>query len=170
MMDFSLQILRTLHDEHLATIAVLERLEGLLQRQNEKSPPADWASGDVAALMNDLLPVLEDEINHHYGFEEQHLFPRFAEYVDPGIPAMLQEEHETIRPVAGRMVEIIRQSREAAPSGDTWVEFHHLGLELVEREVFHIQKEEMGFLPVLEQMMDPDDDPALSMAYAEMKG
>ncbi|MCP5367882.1 MAG: hemerythrin domain-containing protein [Hyphomicrobiales bacterium] len=166
-MDFSLQILRTLHDEHLATIAVLERLEGILRRHGGNAPPGDWAAG---TLFGDLLPVLEGEINHHYAFEEEHLFPRFAQYVDPGIPAMLQDEHETIRPVAARMVALIRDARAQAGGADGWAEFRALGQELVEREVFHIQKEEMGFLPALEQIMDSDDDAGLSMTYAEMKG
>ena len=114
MMDFSLQILRTLHDEHLTTIAVLERLEGLLRRHGPKAPPDDWTGGDAGALFTDLLPVLEGEINHHYSFEEEHLFPRFAQYVDPGIPAMLRDEHETIRPVAARPARISSTMR-AAP-------------------------------------------------------
>jgi hypothetical protein len=37
-------------------------------------------------------------------------------------------------------------------------EFHETGGELVRREVFHIQKEEMAFLATLAQMLDEDKE------------
>ncbi len=43
-------------------------------------------------------------------------------------------------------------------------------VDVAEREAFHIQKEEMGLLPALDQMLDEDEDGPLQMAYVEMKG
>ena len=162
-------ILRTLHEEHMATIAMLERLEALLRRQGAASPPA---SGDkeAAALLGDLVVMLEDEITHHYAFEEKYLFPKFSEHYDPGIPMMLQGEHETIRPLAESAAGLARTAGTGGFTPEAWKEFHELAAEIVEREVFHVQKEEMGFLPALNQVMDPDLEKELSLAYSELKG
>lgn len=167
MHEMNLSITKALHRDHLTTLALLERLENDLNRQGAANP-ADASNGATRSLLTDLTTVLESEVKGHFAFEETHLFPRFAEYIDPGIPYMLRDEHEIIRPLAES---IVRQARAALANGfdaDTWKVFHEQGLELVEREVFHIQKEEMGFLPTLEQIIEPSDDAELSMAYGEI--
>ncbi|MCB2100435.1 MAG: hemerythrin domain-containing protein [Rhodobacterales bacterium] len=169
MTAFSLRIVQTLHEDHMATMALLERLEGTLRRLGSGPAPAT-DDPDLSRVLTDAVAVLEEEIGHHYQFEEDHLFPRFAEAIDAGIPNMLRDEHSAIRPVARRMADLARGARAGGFSDAEWGEFVRLGGELIEREVFHIQKEEMGFLPALEQVIDPDDDGDLSMAYAELKG
>lgn len=169
MHEMNLNITKALHRDHLTTLALLERLENDLHRQGPATPP-DADDSTIRALLSDLTTVLEAEVKGHFAFEEKHLFPRFAEYIDPGIPAMLQDEHEIIRPLAES---IVRQARAALAGGfdaGTWRIFHEQGLELVEREVFHVQKEEMGFLPTLEQIIEASDDAELSMAYGEIGG
>jgi hypothetical protein len=39
-------------------------------------------------------------------------------------------------------------------------------MEIVERQVSHIQKETMALLPLLDDLLDDDTDRELSMAYA----
>ena len=39
-------------------------------------------------------------------------------------------------------------------------------MEIVERQVAHIQKETMALLPLLDDLLDDDTDRELSMAYA----
>lgn len=169
MQHLNLDILRTLHREHQSTLALLERLEDLLGRYREgRPPPADDAA--AAALLRELMANLDDETNRHFQFEEEHLFPRFTELAEPGIPMMLKGEHEAIRPLAGRLGELVREASPGGFQGEAWGEFRRLGLELVERLVFHIQKEEMGFLPGLDQMLDPSEDGTLATAYLEIKG
>lgn len=169
MQHLNLRILQTLHQEHLAMLALLERLEGLLQRHRPGAPPPA-GDGEARAVLTDLVAVMEDEAAHHFTFEENHLFPRFAELADPGIPMMLKDEHEAIRPLAARIGEVAREALSNGFTDASWEDFHNLGGELVEREVFHVQKEEMGFLPALDQMLDAAEDDALTMAYAQSKG
>ena len=83
---------------------------------------------------------------------------------------MLGSEHEAIRPLARRLVGLAREAAATGFSAETWAEFHRLGGQLVEREVFHVQKEEMGFLPALDQSLDAEDDSALLATYEAMKG
>ncbi len=39
-------------------------------------------------------------------------------------------------------------------------------MEMVEREVAHIQKETMALLPMLDQLLDDETDRQLALAYA----
>ena len=149
-------------------LAVLERLESLLKANGPGNPP-DAAQADVAALLDEVAAALGNDVGHHYAFEETHLFPRFAERGGPGIPEMLRQEHDIIRPLAEGVAAIIAQAKIDGFSAETWAEFRETGGEVAEREVFHIQKEEMGFLPALNQMLDADDDGPLQAAYAAMK-
>jgi len=169
MYDFTLNFIKSLHEDHMATLALLERLEAFLGRHNASNPPAA-DSAEMITLMTDLAALMEAEIGAHFSFEEEFLFPRFADFADAGIPMMLKGEHDVIRPIAERMTEMARGFRGGELTSDSWAEFHRLGLEIIEREVFHVQKEEMGFLPALDQMLDPDDEAELAMAYAEKKG
>ena len=113
---------------------------------------------------------MKDEAECHFNFEEEHLFPRFSQLADPGIPAMLRAEHEAIRPLARRLVELGGQAGADGFGAESWREFHQIGRELIERETFHVQKEEMGFLPALDQMLSPDDASQLAEIYAPSKG
>ena len=169
MFALRLGILRSLHEEHVAMLAVLERLENLLAANGPRNP-ADSTQASVAKLLADVAAALGDDVTHHYAFEEARLFPRFAELADPGIPEMLRQEHEIIRPLAERLVAIIAQAKTDGFTTATWAEFHGTGGEVAEREAFHIQKEEMGLLPALDQMLEEDEDGPLQMAYVEMKG
>jgi len=160
-------ILRTLHDEHLKTLGLLDRFEGWLRRQGAERVP-DVRDGTVSALLADLVANMQDDIGHHFGFEEEHLFPVFSRFAEPGIPAMLRGEHEAIRPLARRLADLVAGTAEGF-TPETWAEFHGLGRELVEREVFHVQKEEMGFLPAMDQMLDSEEAAGLAETYARTK-
>jgi DUF438 domain-containing protein len=166
MMESSFAILRTLHEEHFATMALLEKLETALS--SNRTPPANDDSV-MNGLLGDVEAVLHEEISHHYSFEEGHLFPLFAQFGDDGITQMLLGEHEIIRPLAGELAELAKIGRKEGFTPETWDVFREKGQELVEREVFHIQKEEMGFLPGLDQIIDSDQDSELSMIYVELK-
>jgi len=83
---------------------------------------------------------------------------------------MLLGEHEIIRPLANQLVGLARQALEQGFDAQSWAAFREAGLEIAEREVFHVQKEEMGFLPGLEQILDEDESTRLNAAYLQAKG
>ena len=167
-MEYSLSICNTLHADHMMTVRMLENLETALIRIGRKKPPAA-DDPELSRLLNDLVAIMASEISSHFGFEEEHLFPRIEEMGDPAMLAILRDEHNIIRPLATRITELVKASRTSGFDPDGWAELYDLGLELSERETFHIQKEEMGFLPLLDQFVEPDEDRALSMAFAEAK-
>src|SRR5450631_4608377 len=57
VMSFTNRISQTLHDEHRATVALMERLEQLLARGRRSVP--DKADSNVARLLSDLSTGVE---------------------------------------------------------------------------------------------------------------
>ena len=159
-MDLNRQITRTLHDEHMATIALVERLETLLSKNRKRAPDAENA--DTAKLLRDVRSAVESEISVHFDFEEQALFPILEDAGAGDIGNLLTEEHDAMRPLAERLVAMAGQGLD----DNAWAEFRQVGIELAERMVSHIQKEEMALLFALEEMVDEEADARLAMDYA----
>lgn len=159
-MDYERQIARRLHEEHLASLGLLARLEAAIAR------PAAPAAGDRAwaELARAVCAAFEDEVERHFAFEEAELFPRLAEAGEPGIGLLLSEEHETIRACGGALATLLRGALADAAPG--WSTLRTTGLEYVERMQGHIQKEEMGLLPMIEDLVDAETDASLALAYA----
>lgn len=164
-MDYSRQTVRTLHDDHIRTIMALERLEGFLSRCKPKTVP-DFNQDTVISALDEFAQVIESEIGAHFSFEEGHLFPKLVEAGDVGITAMLTEEHNVILPLGQKICALAKQGRSGGLDAERWREFFIGSHELIERMVSHIQKEEMGVLPVLDDIIDETDDGELSMIYA----
>src|SRR6516165_9076409 len=100
-MNFSNRVCQTLHDEHAATVALLERLQQLLSRNQEGAPPKA-ADSTITRLLTDLAAGLGTENDRHFAFEEDHLFTYLAEMGNGGIGAQLTREHRMILPVGSR--------------------------------------------------------------------
>jgi DUF438 domain-containing protein len=144
------QVSRRLHEEHQATLALWSRVE------------ASLAAGKAdAALMRAAAAQLADEVERHFAFEEEELFPRLAAAGEGDIALLLGEEHEAIRAAAARFMALVRDNP-ADPS------LRPLGLELAERLVSHVQKEEMSMLPALDDLLDEGADRDLCLAYASL--
>ena len=162
-MDFTHTICRILHDEHHATIELLDGLEDLLARGRRGVPDLD--SPGPRKVLGDLAAMTEQEVSRHFAFEEQQLFTRLSDAGDGAIGEHLTDEHQTILPVAQRLGEMASEALEDGMGELQWEEFRSLGAELIERMQAHIQKEEMALLPMLEETLEPEDDLALAEAY-----
>jgi hemerythrin-like domain-containing protein len=154
-MEFNRQISRRLHEEHEATLALWGRLEQTLAMRGSQPPTEE----DVR-LLRDCAAQLADEVTRHFAFEEAELFPRLAAAGEGDIAQLLAEEHETIR-AAARQFGALAQDAAAR-----WPALRVLGLELAERLLGHVQKEEMSLLPSLEDLLDEETDQALAGSYA----
>jgi hemerythrin-like domain-containing protein len=156
-MDYSRHISRRLHEEHEATLALWGRLEQTLAMRGSR-PPTD----EDLRLMRDCAAQIDDEVTRHFAFEEKDLFPLLAASGEGDIADLLREEHAAIRDAAQRFGAL------AQPGGDAqakWPELRTLALELVERLMSHVQKEEMSLLPSLEDLLDEETDQALAGSY-----
>jgi hemerythrin-like domain-containing protein len=165
-MSYTNRISQTLHDEHAATVALMERLEQLLARGRGGGPPHK-ADGNVARLLSDLSGGLEAEVERHFAFEEDHIFTYLEAIGDASIGEHLTSEHAAIRPIGTRVAALARAAVSNGFAPAEWEEFRRLGQELSDRVLTHVQKEEMALLPVIEENMDPETEARLYQEYVE---
>jgi len=150
-MTFSNRVNQTLHDEHCATVALMERVEHLLGRYPRGNRP-DANDRAVAQLLTETSTALEADVERHFAFEERRLFPYLDAIGEDAIGAHLTEEHTAMRPLGLRLTALARTASAAGFDEPGWAEFRKVGQELCERLLAHVQKEEMALLPLLEEM------------------
>ncbi len=164
-MEFRRHVCRTLHEDHVATLALLERLETLLGR-HAPGQPADAAKPEISRLLKELIRGLDAEIRPHFAFEEESLFPLLAEAGDREMGDYLAEEHALILPSAERVVALARKALAAGFSAEDWAAFHASAALLSEHLASHAQKEEGGLLPALDDLLDEETDGRLAVDFA----
>lgn len=165
-MEFTHHTARLLHREHMAARDLLRRLESLLSR-HAPDAPADPAEPAVGTLLADLAAALEGEVVNHFDFEEEALFPLLEEDGSGAICALLGDDHVVIRPLLAQVAALARGARSQGFTPESWRGFHRLGFELVERLGDHIEKEEMGLVPMIDDLLDEARDRELALAHAE---
>ncbi len=153
-MEFSRQVTSFIHREHVETLGLLERVEAALAKAKVPPPEAAWSR-----LATELGANLSNEIGRHFRFEEDELFPLVAG--DGDIAALLAAEHRAILSLA----ESILPRLKAPAAAGAWPELRQTILELIERQVAHIQKEEMSLLPAIEDAIEADRDAELLSRY-----
>lgn len=162
-MNFSRQTSHALHEEHRANLDLLGRAEQALAR----APRGDGPRGpELIKLVLALGRNLEQDLDRHFAFEERELFPRMSEAGDGEIAMLLTEEHEAIREVAQELLPLVRAAGAGSLDGTLWDALKRSALEMVERQVAHIQKEEMALLPLLDDLLDDETDRQLAFDYA----
>ena len=82
------------------------------------------------------------------------------------IAGLLADEHDAIRDVAVELLPLTAAALDGTLDADGWDALRRTALEMVERQVAHIQKEEMAMLPLLEDLLDEETDGRLAMEYA----
>jgi DUF438 domain-containing protein len=165
-MYYDSQIAQVLHDEHLRIIDLMNRLEGATTGRKAKVAPAG-DDPEAATLLADLNAELQGVAGHHFEFEEENIFPALTAIGDVAIPHMLRQEHDLLRNLSETMLPLVQKARGDGFTADDWAEFRDLALELVERQITHIQKEEMGLLPVLSDVFEGQRDGELALLFAE---
>jgi hemerythrin-like domain-containing protein len=155
----SSQVSRMLDEEHRNVIAMMGKVEQAVARASRYDPA-------LAGLIGQFVGSLENDIERHFRFEEEQIFPRMTEHGDGGMVALLTEEHEAIREVAAELLPLATQAAAGAIDEAGWSALRRNAMELIERQVSHIQKETMGLLPAIDDLLDEADDRELAFAYA----
>ena len=163
-MEYSCQVAHVLHDDHVRTMGVLDRVQGILARYKVTEVP-DLNQFEVRMALDGLVVAVEGEIGGHFAFEEETLFPRLTGAGDIQLANALGEEHTVILPLARRVSALARAARTDGFTPETWREFHRCGHELIERLMCHIEKEEMGLLPLFDGLLSEEEDGDLSTQY-----
>jgi hemerythrin-like domain-containing protein len=164
-MSFKNRISQTLHEEHRATLVLVERLEALMAAHRHKPPELGIAG--VAPLLADLSSALETEVWRHFDFEERCLFTYLEDGGDREIGAHLTEEHAVIRPIGTELVKLAREVSAQGFDAPRWDKFRRLGRDFCERILAHVHKEEMALVPLIEDTMDAETEARLYREYVE---
>jgi hemerythrin-like domain-containing protein len=164
MIEFRNRICQTLHEEHQANVALLERVERLIAA-HRGCPVSD----DPVArqLLSEFATGVSGEVEHHFGFEERGLFPYLDALGNSEISVHLTEEHLAIRPLVAGLAVVARAAAGRGFDEGSWNQFRRLGGELCDRMLSHIQKEEMMLLPLIEENMDSETESRLYQGYTE---
>jgi hemerythrin-like domain-containing protein len=162
-MTFRHQVSNALDDEHRTHLDLLGRVEQAVARAPRSGAAPD---AELLRVVRTLQRHLETEVGRHFDFEESALFPRMEEAGDGDLAALLVEEHGAIRAVCGELLPLLREAGEGTLTPVGWETLRRTALELVERQVAHIQKETMALLPLLDDLLDDGTDRELAFAYA----
>jgi iron-sulfur cluster repair protein YtfE (RIC family) len=152
---------RILHDDHMASIALLSEVERVVLPRREVPAQND----ETMRLINRLCTALSGEVVGHFDFEEDTIFPMLAEYGMADLGELLVEEHHVLRSVMNETVATARASRDAGFSPETWATFRRLCGELIERLTSHIEKEERALVTALEDSLTPEIDTELAARH-----
>lgn len=155
-----------LHGEHQSTLAALVELETFTGR---RTPPV-LDEGSRAFLLR-LYHLIEADVTDHFTFEEATLFPRIAAAGGGFMVDMLSAEHEDIRALAQDIRAMISGFlEEPTITPDRWTTFRTTARDLIDMETFHIQKEEMGLLAALPQVLSAQDDATIAVRHTKHSG
>jgi hemerythrin-like domain-containing protein len=164
-MTYLRQVSRVLDDEHRANLEVLARVEHAFSRAPRAA--GDVVDDELAQLAGAFGRYLERDIGRHFEFEENELFPRMHDAGDGDMATLLTEEHAAIRDVARELLPLAQSAAAGRLDAAGFKALRSGALEMVERQVAHIQKETMALLPLLDDLLDEADDRELAFAYAE---
>ncbi len=153
------QVSRLLDEEHRQHLALLGQLEAALARPGDPALPG---------LMKRFGEAIERDVERHFTFEEDSLFPRVADAGDEGIAMLLGEEHAALREVAADLRAPVQAAAAGTLAAADFPRLRRDTLEWVERQVAHIQKETMALLPMLDDLLDEEADRELAFAYASL--
>jgi hemerythrin-like domain-containing protein len=162
-MDGQRQVSRLLEEEHRSNVDLLGRVEQRLAGLARGVVPAD---ADMTALLRSLVHHLQRDVGRHFDFEEQALFVRLDDSGDADIALLLREEHDAIREVAAELLPLAQAALQGTLDAAGWQQLRRAALEMVERQVAHIQKESMALLPLLDEWLDDETDQQLALSYA----
>jgi hemerythrin-like domain-containing protein len=161
-MDFLRATTRKLDREHSATLALLERFgRGLLD-----IAPGRATDERFAPLARSVAFAIGDEIDRHFRYEEEALFPVLVAAGEGAHADLLLEEHAAIRACAGALLPLLQAAASGPLDAQRAMALKPLALEFVERLSAHIHMETGGLLPLLDDLVDEATDQHLAFADA----
>jgi hemerythrin-like domain-containing protein len=161
-MAFKYSCTRILHDDHVATLALLTEAERMVLSRREGPPQIDQ---DYRRFIDRFCKALNVEVTSHFDFEEVSLLPVVADYGDVALCELLLEEHHVLLNVASDVVTQAQAGRDNGFTAEEWGKFRRLCGELIERLTSHIEKEERALLPALEEALTPETDTELAARH-----
>lgn len=136
---------RMLHEDHLRTLETMNLLEMRISGK-QQSRPLDKAYPADEGLLHEVLTIIDRDVNRHFRFEEDVLFPVLDTAGASDLTRLLIHEHDGIRPLAETLRTLSTGVLESGCDDNTWRDFRYAAMDIVPAVMFHIQKEEMGLI------------------------
>ena len=168
-MDFQFEISGRLSREHQEVTALLARLEGFIRSHGADRLP-DWQGADTRRILGDLRGALRTEIPNHFAIEEQELFPLYAQEGSADMVELLLEDHKVILDLVDAIRPLVEKAL-SSPDGlsqTDWETFRAKGNVFVTELGSHAEKEEFGFVPAIDELMDQATAKRIFNRYLQM--
>ncbi len=162
------QVAQMLHEEHVAVLELLNRLTAVLNRHGPGMPP-DMQDPAIGRLLSQFAGAIETEIKTHFEFEEMTLFPLLDANGEGEMRAMYIEDHRAIVPLGEKAAAMARASSTTGFDAQTWAAFHPVAAEFADRLTRHAEAEEAALVPLLGELLDPEEDRQHAEAYEAMR-
>lgn len=163
-MEYTRATARAMHEDHMAVLGLLERLDQLLVRHSGDTLP-DCTQGDARLLLNDLKAAVHSEITSHFDFEEKSLFPIICEAGADDMADILKTEHSVLLPLGSQLADMAGTASLKGFTRESWMAFRQTAGAFVEGLSGHVDKEEMALVPALEEILDEQQDMELITSY-----
>ncbi len=162
------QVARMLHEEHVAVLALLQRLSSLLGGHGPDSPP-NSEDPALRRLFGPLSAAIETEIKTHFEFEETALFPLLDAFGERELGELYVEEHKIIVPLGDRTAAFARIAGAQGFDAQAWAAFHRDASAFSEHLTRHAEADAAALVPLLDDLLDADEDDRLALAYEAMR-
>jgi hemerythrin-like domain-containing protein len=157
------QVSNALDTEHRSSLELLGRVEHAFARARRSAAARD---AEFVRLATAFMRWIELDVGRHFEFEERELFSRLTNAGEGDIAELLREEHDAIRAVAAEVLPLVQAAAAGTLDAGGFELLERTTLEMIERQVAHIQKETMALLPMIDDLLEADVDRALAFAYA----
>jgi hemerythrin-like domain-containing protein len=126
----------------------------------------DAAGPGSASLLNELIVALEGDIDRHFRFEEEALFPELEDAGEGDFVEALRADHVSLQAMARQIAVLAKTALADRLVGEEWRKFVQIGRVYAHELIAHTEREEMALLPMLELHLDDDKDAMLWQEYA----
>ncbi len=168
-MDFQFEISKRLSREHQDVAALLARLEKFLQSPGLNRQP-HWQDPETRRILGDLRGALRTEVPNHFAIEEQELFPLYDQEGGSDMVELLLEDHRVILDLADEIRPLVDKAI-ASPEGLSqaeWETFRAKGQAFASELSSHAEKEEFGFVPAMDELLDSGAAKRIFDRYLQM--
>ena len=168
-MDFQFEISKRLSREHQDVTALLARLENFMRSCGIDNQP-DWQGPETRWILSDLKGVLSTEVPNHFAIEEQELFPIYALEGGADMVELLLADHRVILDLIDEIKPLLEKAVSSPDdlSQTEWKIFRAKCTVFVTELGSHAEKEEFGFVPAVDELMDPPTAKRIFDRYLRM--
>lgn len=151
--------------EHQEVTHLMRRLGGFLSLHSISSPP-DWSQFESRDLARTLAQTLDYEIRQHFALEEKSIFPFMEDEGLGDLVEILLGDHEELRGLVLEILPCLAVAEKGEALGDKdWATLFRKGNALVTDLIAHIEKEEGGLIPLIEESMNDSVTDAILAQY-----